>query len=164
MTQTLRTLNPWTLAALTGALLGGACTKEPAPAPAEAPQRASAEPSSPAPGGEAAPGAEADEAPTPSEGAEPSGEAAVPAAPESFQVGQQRNEVMRLFAGCAERKIFMPGGNGALYVEVYQPKPSEECFERLGKRQFTIRGGELFRITDGLMPESNGGPPPGEGL
>ncbi|WP_225410329.1 hypothetical protein [Stigmatella hybrida] len=164
MTRTHRTLNPWTLAALMGALLGGACSKEPAPASAEAPPGAPSPTSSPAPGGEAAPEAEEAADPTPPEAPAPTGEAPPPATPESFQVGQQRNEVMRLFAGCGERKILVPGGHGALYVEVYQPKPTEECFERLGKRQFTIRGGTLLRITDGLIVESDSVPPPREGL
>jgi hypothetical protein len=165
VTRPSRTLNPWTLAALTGALLGGACTKEP-PAPASAPvaQGAPAPTPSPASGGEEVAEAEETEDAASPEGTEPTAEAVPEATPASFQVGQARNEVMRLFAGCAERKLFVPGGNGALYVEVYQPKASEPCIERLGKRQFTIRGGELFRITDGLMPESEGAAPPQEGL
>jgi hypothetical protein len=154
-----------TVAALTGALLVGACTKEPAPAaPAEAPPRASPAEAPQAPREEAESLAGAEEATPSEEEAAPAGEAPPAATPDSFQVGQQRDEVMRLFAGCAERKILLPGGNGALYVEVYQPRPDETCFERLGKRQFTIRGGELFRITDGLMPEPPASPPPGEGF
>ncbi|EAU69106.1 hypothetical protein STIAU_8640 [Stigmatella aurantiaca DW4/3-1] len=147
-----------------GAVLGGACSKEPAPAPAKAPQAAPAKaPTQPAPGGQAEPDAEAEAEASPSpEAPAPSATAAGAQGPEDFKEGQSRDEVMALFGDCAERKIFLPGGNGALYVEVYQPKDSEECYQRLGKRQFTIRGGELFRLTDGLIarPEASTTPPP----
>jgi hypothetical protein len=81
------------------------------------------------------------------------------ATPPEFKLGQPRPEVMRLFGSCAERRVFEPPGPGRLYVEVYQPKETEACLKRLGERQFTIRGGELFKITPGLIPK----PPPSTG-
>ncbi|MDC0713054.1 hypothetical protein POL68_31620 [Stigmatella sp. ncwal1] len=158
----MRTLTRWKVAVLTGALLGGACSKEPASAPAEAPRAAPAgAPTSPAPQGQADSEAEAEASASPETPA-PAPKAGGAQGPDDFKEGQSRDEVMALFGDCAERKIFLPGGNGALYVEVYQPKDSEECYERLGKRQFTIRGGELFRVTDGLIArqEAPSSPPP----
>lgn len=133
------------VAALAGALLWGACNKEqaPAPAPAAKPQPAMVEePSQPAaePQPEEAPTEEAQAAPV-DEGPPP-----------EFKIGQTRDELMDLFGTCAERRVFIPPRQGALYVEVFQAKDDEHCRKRLGERQFTIRGGELYQITPGLIP------------
>jgi hypothetical protein len=144
------------VAALAGALLWGACSKE--PAPTEAPAAAQpAQASKPAAEPDAQPDEDTAEAPS----QEPQAEAApVPdgAKPE-FQVGQNREEVMRLLGACAERRFFEPPGPGKLYVEIYQPKNEKACLERLGERQFMIRGGLLHKITPGLIPPE---PPPRE--
>jgi len=66
---------------------------------------------------------------------------------------------MRLLGDCAERRFFEPPGPGKLYVEIYQPKNEPACLERLGERQFMIRGGLLHQITPGLIPPE---PPPRE--
>lgn len=145
----MRSSVTWRMVVIGGALLWGACSKE--PAPKEAPAAQPAEDSQPA----------AKPAGTPEDTAEaPSGEsqAAAPAeeaAPPEFKIGQKRGEVMTLFAQCAERKAFMPPGPKTLYVEIFQPKNTEECKKRLGERRFTIRGGELVQITPGMIP-----PPP----
>jgi hypothetical protein len=134
---------------LGGALLWGACSKE--PAPKEAPAAQPAKDSQPA--GKPA-GTPEDPAEAPSE----ESQAAAPAveeAPPEFKIGQSRDEVMKLFAKCGERKAFMPPGPKTLYVEIFQPKNTEECKKRLGERRFTIRGGELVQITPGMIP-----PPP----
>jgi hypothetical protein len=144
----------WKLAVLAGALLVGACSKkEPAPAPAAA--SASKAEQAPAPAGEPA---------TPESGSEASPEEAQAAAPDDgkppeFTLGQSRAELMQRFGNCAERRAFEPPGPGKLYVEIYQAKNTEACRKRLGERQFTIRGGTLFRITPGLIPPE---PPPKE--
>ncbi|WP_224247089.1 hypothetical protein [Hyalangium gracile] len=148
----------WRVAALAGALLWGACSKESAPAP---------EPAAPQPAKvEAAP----EPAPAPEAEAEPSEEpqAAAPTEdegpPPEFKLGQTREEVMSLFGDCAERKVFVPPGPGALYVEVYQAKDIEVCRKRLGERQFTIRGGTLHQITPGLIPPDPPSKEPPEGV
>src|SRR5687767_14084634 len=116
----MRLMTAWRVAALAGALLGGACSKEPAPAPAPAPKPTQAAPeptseSEPAP----EPEAEAAEA-VAAEPAAPPPPPAPTGTPPEFKLGMQRDEVMRLFSGCAERRVFMPPGPGRLYVEVYQ--------------------------------------------
>lgn len=136
----------WRMAALSGALLWGACSKEPAPAPA-AP---AAEPAqAPKPAGEAAAESEA-QAEAPSKESEAKAED--DSTPPEFTLGQRRDEVMKLFKDCAERRYFEPPGPGKLYVEIYQPKDTEACKQRLGERQFMIRGGLLHQITPGLIP------------
>jgi hypothetical protein len=145
----MRSSVTWRMVVLGGALLWGACSKE--PAPKEEPSAQPAKGSEPA--GEPA-GTPEDTAEAPSEDSQ----AAAPAeetAPPEFKVGQKRDEVMKLFAQCAERKAFTPPGPKTLYVEIYQPKDTEECKKRLGERRFTIRGGELIQITPGMIP-----PPP----
>lgn len=142
------------VAALAGALLWGACSKEQAPAPAPAPKaqpRKAEAPAQPAPEPEAAatpPPSEEPQAAEPVEDNSP---------PPEFKVGQTRDEVMRLFGNCAERRAFVPPAPGRLYVEIYQAKENEHCRKRLGERHFTIRGGELYQITPGLIPPE---PPP----
>jgi hypothetical protein len=144
----------WRAAALAGALLLGACSKKeeaPAPAPAATPQPVKAEaPQEPAPEAEAeaAPSPEQPQAAAPAEDSGP---------PPELKVGQSREEVMQLLGNCAVRRVFVPAGPGSLYVEIYQAKDTEACRKRLGERQFTIRGGELFKITPGLIPPE---PPP----
>lgn len=142
----MRLSRSWKLAALSGALLCGACSKgkeqapaEPAAEPAQAPKPA-AEPA-------AEPEAQA-EAPSkePEDAAEDDG------TPPEFTIGQRREEVMKLFKKCAERRFFEPPGPGKLYVEIYQPKDTEACKQRLGERQFMIVGGRLKQITPGLIP------------
>jgi hypothetical protein len=137
------------VAALAGALLWGACSKEQAPAPAPAPKAQPRQEEAPA---QPAPEPEAEATPPPSE--EP--QAAAPeednGPPPEFKVGQTRDEVMSLFGGCAERRAFVPPGPGRLYAEVYQAKEDERCRKRLGERHFTIRGGSLYEITPGLIP------------
>jgi hypothetical protein len=142
----------WRLAALAGALLWGACSKEPAPAPAPA--------SAPKPEQAPAPAEEPAATPEP-EGSPEESQAAAPedTKPPEFTLGQSRAELMRLFGKCAERRAFAPGGPGKLYVEIYQAKNTEACLKHLGERHFTIRGGTLFRITPGLIPPE---PPPKE--
>jgi hypothetical protein len=141
----------WRMAALSGALLCGACSKEPAPAPAPSAQPEQA----PKPAAEpAAPEQAQAEAPTPESEA-----SAEDAAPPEFKIGQRREEVMRLFGKCAERRAFEPPGPGKLYVEIYQAKDTEACVKRLGERHFLIRGGLLHQITPGLIPPE---PPPRE--
>ncbi|MDY7227654.1 hypothetical protein [Hyalangium rubrum] len=147
------------MAALAGALLCGACSKEPAPAPAPA--------AKPAPEAR-----ETEPAPEPAAEAEPEAQAqaeeAAPAAPVAdtgpapeFKIGQHRDEVMRLFGNCAERRVFVPGGpNGAQYVEVYQAKEDEACIKRLGDRHFLIRGDFLHEISPGRMVPPSFEPPP----
>jgi hypothetical protein len=145
----------WRVAALAGALLWGACSKEPAPAQAPA---APAPAQAPKPAGQ--PSAQPEEATAETPTQEP--QAAAPAedsAPPEFKVGQRREEVMRLFGDCAERRSFVPPGPGKLYVEIYQAKDTPACRERLGERQFLIRGGLLHQITPGLIPPE---PPPQE--
>ena len=144
----------WRVAALAGALLTGACSKEPAPAPAPAPSAKPAQASKPA----AEPSTESEEAQTEAPTQEPEA-AAEDSAPPEFKVGQSREEVMRLLGNCAERRAFEPPGPGKLYVEVYQAKDTEGCRQRLGERQFMIRGGLLHQITPGLIPPE---PPPRE--
>ncbi|HYH94325.1 hypothetical protein [Hyalangium sp.] len=143
----------WKLALLSGALLVGACSKkEPAPAPETA--------SAPKPEQAPAPAEESATTPEPS-GSPEEAEAVAPddGKPPEFTLGQSRAELMRLFGSCAERRAFEPPGPGKLYVEIYQAKDTEACRKRLGERQFTIRGGTLFRITPGLIPPE---PPPKE--
>jgi hypothetical protein len=158
----MRLMTTWRAAALTGALLLGACSKEPAPAqaPAPKPTPAAKEPaadSEPAAEPEAEAEAQAPEAaaqPTPEPVAPPTGE------PPQFKVGMKRDEVMRLFSGCAERKLFIPPGPGALYVEIYQAREDEACIKWLGDRHFLIRGDALHSISPGRMPEPKYVPPP----
>jgi hypothetical protein len=138
----------WRAAALAGALLCGACSKDkekaPAPAPAAQPPAAKAE----AP---AQPAQEPEAAPEPSEAPQAAAEEDSGPPPE-FKIGQSRDEVMQRFGTCAVRRVFVPAGPGSLYVEVYQPKDTEACRKRLGERQFTIRGGSLYTLTPGLIP------------
>ncbi|HEX8706567.1 MAG TPA: hypothetical protein VF815_47480 [Myxococcaceae bacterium] len=155
----MRLMTAWRVAALAGALLWGACTKDPAPAPAPKPAQPAAEPA---------------EAPEPAQEAEaeaPAAEAAVePEAPPAprvdngerpeFKVGMDRDEVMKLFDGCAERRLFVPPGPNTLYVEVYQAIQDEACVKRLGERHFLIRGGLLHSIEPGRMAEPPSTPPP----
>jgi hypothetical protein len=102
-----------------------------------------------------APAAEAEAAPAaPAEPMADTGE------PPEFKVGQQRDEVMRLFGSCAERRVFIPPGPGSLYVEVYQAREDEACIKRLGDRHFLIKGGVLDNISPGRMPEPKYVPPP----
>lgn len=145
----------WRMVALGGALLWGACSKEPAPskaAPAAQPTQAPKPAEEPA----AAPEASAE---APSEQGKAAAPAEDDATPQEFKIGQSRDEVMQRFGTCAERKAFIPPGPKNLYVEVYQAKNTEVCKKRLGERQFTIRGGELYKITPGLIPP----PPPSTG-
>jgi len=146
----------WRVAALAGALLWGACSKEPAPTQEPAPATQPAQAPKPAAEPAAEPEAQA-EAPT----AEPQAADAPPpdAAPPEFKIGQTHREVMRLFGNCAERRVFEPPGPGRLYVEIFQPKDTEACRKYLGERQFMMRGGLLYRITPGLIPPE---PPPSE--
>jgi hypothetical protein len=139
---------------LGGALLWGACSKEPAPqaAPAAQPEQA------PKPAEEAAAEPESEEAPSAKPQAAAPAQAEEDATPREFKEGQSRSEVMKLFGNCAERKAFIPPGPKSLYVEVYQPKNTELCKKRLGERRFTIRGGKLQQITPGMIPELR--PPP----
>jgi hypothetical protein len=154
----------WTVAALAGALLWGACSKEQAPAPAPVPKPAPVKVEAPA---EPAP-TSAPEASKP----EPEPEAEAPVEdngpPPEFKVGQSRSEVMKLFGKCAERRAFEPPGPGRLYVEVYQPKLEEACKKRLGERHFMIVGGKLEKIIPGLIPpeppRTETEPPPPEGI
>jgi hypothetical protein len=140
------------MAALAGALLWGACSKEPAPAPAPKPAQAAQEPAAePESAEEAEPEAEA---PAEQAAAEPA-----PAPPRvddgvrpEFKLGQKRDEVMRLFDGCAERRVYIPPAPGTLYVEVYQAREDEACIKRLGDRHFLIRAGVLHSISPGRMP------------
>lgn len=156
----MRLMTSWRMAALAGALLWGACSKEPAPAPAPKPVQAA----QPAAEPEQAEEAEAEaEAPAEQAAAEPE----APPAPRvddgvrpEFKVGQDRDEVMKLFDGCAERRVFMPPGPGSLYVEVYQAREDEACIKRLGDRHFLIRGGLLHSITPGRMPPPQDIPTP----
>lgn len=151
----MRAAVAWRMMALGGALLWGACSKEPAPAkdtPAAQPAQAPKPAEEPA----AAPEAEA-----PSEEPQAAAPAEEDATPREFKIGQSREEVMKLFGNCAERKVFIPPGPKSLYVEIYQPKNTELCKKRLGERQFTIRGGELFKLTPGLIPPP---PPPTDGM
>jgi hypothetical protein len=143
------------MVALGGALLWGACSKEPAPAK-DTPAAQPAQAPKPAEEAAATPEAEAD---SPSENAQAAAPAEDDATPREFKVGQSRDEVMKLFGHCAERTAFVPPGPKTLYVEVYQAKNTETCKKRLGERQFTIRGGELFKITPGWIPP----PPPPTG-
>lgn len=145
----------WRMVVLGGALLWGACSKERAPAE-DAPATEPAQAPKPAEQPAAAPEAEA-EAPSKESQAAPAEEE--DDTPREFKVGQSRDEVMQLFGTCAERKAFIPPGPNNLYVEVFQPKNTEVCKKRLGERQFTIRGGQLFQITPGLIPP----PPPSTG-
>ena len=146
----------WRVLALGGALLLGACSKkEKAPSEA-APADQSAQAPKPAEQPAASPEAAAG-APSKAQAATPAEDDATP---REFKVGQSRDEVMRLFGNCAERKAFVPPAPKSLYVEVYQAKDTEVCKKRLGERQFTIRGGELFKITPGLIPP----PPPSTGM
>ncbi len=158
----MRLMKNWRVAALAGALLWGACSKEPAPAPAPAPkpvaaaepapepaQTEEAEAESEAPAEEAAAEPEAPRAPRVDDGERP-----------EFKVGQSRDDVMKLFDGCAERRVFIPPGPGSLYVEVYQAINDEACIKRLGDRHFLIRGGLLHSISPGRMPEPQYVPPP----
>jgi hypothetical protein len=141
-------MKPWKAAALAGALLWGACSQEPAPTPTPAPRPA---PQAAAP--EVEPEAEPEaEEPAPAEEPEPTAEAAGTGAPPEFKLGQTREEVLALFGDCAVRREFVPPGPGSLYVEIYQAKDTEACRKRLGERHFSIRGGELHRITPGLLP------------
>jgi len=149
----MRLMSSWRLAALAGALLWGACSREQAPAPAPKPVQAAQAPAAePAPAEEAEP--EEAEAPAEQAAAEPA-----PAPPRvddgarpEFTVGQKRDEVMRLFDGCAERRVFIPPGPGTMYVEVYQAREDEACIKRLGDRHFLIRGDVLHSISPGRMP------------
>jgi hypothetical protein len=148
----MQLMTPWRVAALAGALLWGACSKEPAPAKAPAPKPTVAA-KQPAPESEAAPEAE----PEQPAGAAP--EAAPPAPvvdtskPPEFKLGQKREEVMALFGTCAERRVFIPPGPGTLYVEVYQAREDPACIKYLGDRHFLIKGGFLDSISPGRMPE-----------
>lgn len=146
----------WRAAALAGALLWGACSKEPAPAQAPAPKPARAEASEDSATPES-------EAPETAENTESEPEVEDKGPPPEFKLGQSRSEVMNLFGNCAERREFIPAGPNSLYVEIYQAKDTEACRKRLGERHFTIRGGELYRITDGLIPPpaEYREPPPG---
>jgi hypothetical protein len=146
----------WRVAALAGALLWGACSKEPAPAQEPAAPEAAQAPK-PAAAPSAEPGEDTAETPSQeeSQAAAPSGGSAQP----EFKLGQRREEVMRLFGDCAERRVFEPPGPGKLYVEIYQAKDDAACRQRLGERQFMIRGGLLHQITPGLIPPE---PPPQE--
>lgn len=146
----------WRVVVLGGALLWGACFKEKAPAEA-APAAQPAQAPKPAGQPSAAPEAEAEAPSKESNAAAPAEEE--DATPREFKVGQSRDEVMQLFGKCAERKAFVPPGPKNLYVEIYQAKNTEVCKKRLGERQFTIRGGQLFQITPGLIPP----PPPSTG-
>jgi hypothetical protein len=149
----LQLRSTWGVAALAGALLCGACSKEKAPAPAPAtqaqPVKAAAEPAAPA------------TAPAPQATAPAEEPAAAPeednGPPPEFKIGQSRDEVMKLFGKCAVRKAFRPASPGSLYVEIYQAKADEHCVKRLGERQFMIRGGSLYQINPGLIPPD---PPP----
>jgi hypothetical protein len=159
----MRLMTTWRVAALAGALLWGACSKEPAPtpAPAQKPVQAAQEPAAEpeqaeeevaeaeAPAEEAAAEPEAPRAPRVDDGERP-----------EFKVGQNRDEVMKLFDGCAERRVFIPPGPKNLYVEVYQAINDEACIKRLGDRHFLIRGGVLHSITPGRMAEPQYVPPP----
>jgi hypothetical protein len=150
-------MKAWRVAALAGALLWGACSKESAPAQAPASKPAApapkAEKAAPAPAAEpeAAPQEEAKaERPQAAEPEQPSD------APPEFKIGQPRDQVMKLFGDCAERRAFRPAvPPDSLYVEIYQPKREERCLKRLGERRFTIRGDSLYEITPGLYA-----PPP----
>lgn len=145
---------------LGGALLWGACSKEPAPeaTPAAQPEQA------PKPAEEAAAAEpESEEAPSEEPQAAAPAQAEEDATPREFKEGQSRSEVMKLFGNCAERKAFIPPAPKSLYVEVYQPKNTEVCKKRLGERRFTIRGGKLHQITPGMIPEFIPPPPPPPG-
>jgi hypothetical protein len=145
----------WRMVVLGGALLWGACSKEKAPAetaPAAQPEQA------PKPGEQPAAAPEA-AAEAPSQESKAAAPAEDDATPQEFKVGQSRDEVMRLFGKCAERKAFVPPGPKNQYVEIYQPKNTEVCKKRLGERQFTIKGGKLLQFTPGLIPP----PPPSTG-
>jgi hypothetical protein len=146
----------WRMVVLGGALLWGACSKEPAPAK-DAPAAQAEQAPKPAEQPAAAPEAEAEAPSKESQAAAPAEDE--DATPRELKVGQSRDEVMKLFGTCAERKAFIPPGPKSFYVEVFQPKNTEACKKRLGERQFTIRGGQLFQITPGLIPP----PPPSTG-
>jgi hypothetical protein len=158
----MRLMTRWRVAALAGALLWAACSKEQAPAPAPKPV-AAAEPEQ-ATEPEQAEEAQAEpEAPAEEAAAEP----AAPKAPRvdngerpEFKVGQSRDEVMRLFDGCAERRVFLPPGPNNVYVEVFQAINDEACIKRLGDRHFIIKGGTLHSVDPGRMAEPQYIPPP----
>ncbi len=97
----------WRAAALAGALLCGACSKEKAPAPAPATQAQPAKAAAPAePATEPAPQAAAPSEQPPAAPEEDNGP------PPEFKIGQERAEVMKLFGKCAVRRIFEPAGPG----------------------------------------------------
>lgn len=155
----MRLMTSWRVAALAGALLWGACSKEPAPTPAPAAKPSAA--GEPASDSEPASEPEAEaEAQAPQAAAEPSAPMADTGEPPEFKVGQKRDEVMRLFGSCAERRIYIPPGPGSLYVEVYQAREDPACIKRLGERHFLIKGGVLDSISPGRMPEPKYVPPP----
>ena len=155
-------MTSWRMAALAGALLWAACSKEQAPAPAPKPVAAA----EPTPADEPAPAEEAEaesEAPAEEAAAQPE----APRAPRvddgqrpEFKVGQSRDEVMQLFDGCAERRVYIPPGPKNVYVEVYQAINDEACIKRLGDRHFLIKAGFLHSIDPGRMAEPQYIPPP----
>jgi hypothetical protein len=155
----MRLMTSWRVAALAGALLWGACSKEPAPAPAPAAKPSAAAPE-PASDSEPADEPEAEAEAPQAAAAKPSAPMADTGEPPEFKVGQKRDEVMRLFGGCAERRIYLPPGPRSLYVEVYQAREDPACIKRLGERHFLIKGGVLDSISPGRMPEPKYVAPP----
>jgi hypothetical protein len=156
-------MKTWRVAALAGALLAGACSKEPAPAPAPAarPTQVAQQPA-PESEPEQAEEPEAQAPATPEAAEEPAAPFVAPTGqPPEFKVGQSRDEVMRLFNGCAERRVFIPPGPSRLYVEIYQARSEEACIKWLGERHFLIRGDVLHNIYPGRMAEPR---PPPEGV
>lgn len=152
----MRLSRSWSLAALSGALLWGACSKDKEQAPA--PAAPTAQPAqAPKPAAEPAAEPEAEAPSQEPEAAQDDG------TPPEFTLGQSRDELMKLFKDCAERRYFEPPGPGKLYVEIFQAKDSEACKKRLGERQFMIRGGRLHQITPGLIPPEPPSSAPPEG-
>lgn len=150
--------------ALTGALLVlGACSKPQEQAPgapppagprAEAPVREAAE---------QAPMAALVERPSKVEYVMPrepvTGTAPAGPPPADFQLGQSREDVVRLLGECAERMHYLPGGSGSLSVEILQPKEGD-CRKRLGERHFTLTGGVLKEMRPGALPPPLAPKPP----
>ena len=75
-------------------------------------------------------------------------------------MGLSRRALLSTLGRCARRAEFLPGKNGGVTVEVFQPA-SPDCVKRFGARQFVVTAGKsVTEIRPGLLEDQ---PPPQPG-